>query len=128
METKIEHLLDNLSKYGGKIISTSQADVNDIQNAMASERMFIDDFGSGFIWQPTIDKFPQTEEEIENFDKWFPIPSELPESLKNLDFLFDKNGKIKKPKEDLELDRKLGICRGAKCTIIDCKVCKNEMY
>ena len=120
----IENLLELLALHGGKIVSTAGMDVQFINQAKASNRMFVDENLLGFVWEPDfygggkLFMIPETEEEVAWFDKWFPLNFELPEKLKNPSFLFDED----------KLDNMFGICRGAKCQIENCKVCKNEMY
>lgn len=116
---KIENLLELLAKHGGSIISSNDLHSDLIAQARASNRMYVDENSLGYIWEPPFaGRFPVTEEEVEMFEWCYPIEVELPESLKNCDFLFDEQ----------RIDKALGICRGAKCTIENCKVCKNEMY
>ena len=75
---KIENLLELLSLYGGTIVSTSRLDQNDIKQATASERMYVDKNSLGYVWMPDVTKFPETAEEVEQFEKWFPLAEEFP--------------------------------------------------
>lgn len=104
----IETLLELLTQYGGEIICTASLDVEQINQARASGRMYVNENSIGFVWMPDIKLLPTTEAEVEFFDKWFPLDVEMPEKFKTADFLFE--------------------CGGAKCKIPNCKVCKNEMY
>lgn len=76
----IRILLDLLAKYKGQIVSTASLDHVWIQQARASGRMYVDENGLGYVWEP-ISKFPTTDEEVELFEKWFPIEFKVPESL-----------------------------------------------
>ena len=84
----MDKLLKLLSLHGGKIVSTAQLSVEDINQAKASNRMYVDKNSLGYVWEPNwygdgeLFMFPVTKEEIDCFDKWFPLPVELPDSLK----------------------------------------------
>ena len=105
---KIETLLELLAQYKGSIVSTASLDVEQINQAKASGRMYVDENSLGYVWEPDIKRIPQTDEEVKFFERWYPLEVELPESLKDASFLW--------------------TCGGAKCRIPNCKVCKNEMY
>lgn len=105
---KIETLLELLAQHGGEIVCTASLNVEQINQARASGRMYVDANGIGFVWEPNLKRMPETDEEVEFFEKWYPLEVELPESLKDPSFLWE--------------------CGGAKCKIPNCKVCKNEMY
>lgn len=110
----IDTLLDFLASHGGKIVSTASLDNDGINQARASNRMYVDQTGYGFVWEPLfygggqLFMIPETDEEIEWFNKWYPLDVELPEKLK--------------------FENIFPICEGAKCKIMGCRVCKNEMY
>lgn len=87
---KIKDLLNLLTQHGGSIVSTASLPVDFINQARASNRLYVDNDGLGFVWEPTLLRIPQTDKEVEMFEKWYPLEVELPESLKNTDFLFDK--------------------------------------
>ena len=87
MET-IKHLLDLLALHGGKIVSTASLTPEAINQARASGRMYVDEHSLGYVWEPEINRFPETAEEVEQFEKWYPLPVELPEHLKDPSFLF----------------------------------------
>jgi hypothetical protein len=84
----IETLLELLALHGGKIVSTASLTPEWIEQARASGRMYVDNNSLGFVWEPDIKQFPETVEEVEWFEKWYPLPVELPEKLKDPSFLF----------------------------------------
>ncbi len=107
--TDIKHLLELLAKHGGSIISSNDLDSESINQAKASSRMYVDDNSLGYIWEPSFAGLcPVTKAEVEMFEWCYPLPVEMPEKFKTPDFLFE--------------------CKGAKCQIKNCKICKNEMY
>lgn len=89
-------LLDLLAEHGGTIESTASLSVEEINQARASGRLYVDENSLGYAWIPQIDKLPTTEKEVEFLEKWFPLKVELPEHLKNCDFLFNKKPIVKK--------------------------------
>jgi hypothetical protein len=85
----IEVLLEHLAKYGGHIVSTNSLQPMWIEQARASNRMYVDDFGYGYVWEPVFKNgMPTTPEEVELFEQWYPLDVELPEELKTPDWLF----------------------------------------
>lgn len=68
----MEKLFDFLKQYGGKIISTNDMTSSDISEANSAGRMFVDNDGFGFVWEPKITKFPETIEEVEFYERWYP--------------------------------------------------------
>lgn len=80
-------LFGYLAEYGGKIVCSNQLSTEWIKQAVASGRMYVDDNSIGYIWEPEIKNFPETEEEVLFLEKWYPLKFELPESLKTLDWL-----------------------------------------
>lgn len=76
----IENLLDFLAKYKGKIVSTASLEPEWIDQARASGRLYVDQYSYGFVWEPDFKNFPETIEEVELFEKWYPLAMELPES------------------------------------------------
>lgn len=91
----IEHLLELLATYGGQIISSNDLKPEWINQARASGRMYVDDFGYGYVWEPKFKNgLPETPEEVEQFEKWYPLQVEVPLSLKIPFFL--TNGKQSK--------------------------------
>ena len=83
----IEDLLELLALHGGKIVSTASLKPNEINQARASERIYVDSNSLGFVWMPKID-FPETVEDVKQFEKWFPLEEELPDELKTLDWFY----------------------------------------
>lgn len=91
----MKKLFDYLIEYGGEIVSSNDLSSEDINQARASDRMFVDESGYGFIWEPKIEKLPETDKEVMLFERWYPLQAELPYELRNLDWLFKKaNGGI----------------------------------
>lgn len=83
-------LFSLLAQYGGEIVCSNNLSANDIAQARASERMYVDENSLGYVWIPTIKGFPETVEEVEYFERWYPLPVELPGSLKTLDWMKNK--------------------------------------
>lgn len=81
-------LLDLLAKYGGKIVSTNSLETEWINQARASGRLYVDENSLGYVWEPIIIKFPETEEEVDWLERWYPLNVEMPGRLKNPDWLF----------------------------------------
>lgn len=71
--TTIIHLLHLLKVHGGSIVTGRSLTPYLIEQAKASGRFCEFNEDTSFIWEPDID-FPTTEEEIEAFEKWYPIP------------------------------------------------------
>lgn len=88
--TTIENLLELLALHGGSIVSTASLKPNEINQARASERMFVNENSLGFVWMPKIEWFPTTIEEVKQFEKWFPLDEELPDELKTLDWFYKR--------------------------------------
>ena len=89
-DNSIKRLLELLAQHGGKIVSTAALSPEWIEQARASGRIYVDENSLGYVWEPNIDRFPETEEEVEWFEKWYPLPVEMPEHLKDPSFLFNK--------------------------------------
>lgn len=81
--TTITTLLEYLAQYGGRIVSTNSLSVEDIEQARSGGRMYVDDNSLGYVWEPEIKQFPETTEDVELFEKWYPLP---PKNLKDIDF------------------------------------------
>jgi len=71
--TIMETLLNYLKNYGGRIISSNELTPSDINEARLGNRMWVDNEGFGFIWVPQITKFPETVEEVELYESWYPV-------------------------------------------------------
>ncbi len=82
----MEKLKELLALHGGKIVNTASLGISEINQARASNRLYVDENSLGFVWMPNLDKIPETEQEVEFFEKWFPLDEEMPEELKNLDW------------------------------------------
>jgi hypothetical protein len=81
-------LLELLAMYGGKIISSNDLHADLIDQARAAKRMYVDENFLGYIWEPPFaGRFPVTEEEVKMFEWCYPLEVELPEQLKNTDWI-----------------------------------------
>jgi len=84
----LKKLLDFLATYGGKIISSNDLDSYLINQARASNRMYVDENSLGYVWEPPFaGRFPMTEKEVEMFEWCYPLDVELPEKFKNIDWV-----------------------------------------
>lgn len=81
MTDKIEHLLELLSLHGGVIVCSASCDHEEIRQARASGRMFVDENNIGYIWNPCIKEMPTNEKEVEFFEKWYPLDIEVDENF-----------------------------------------------
>jgi hypothetical protein len=70
----INDLLDLLVFNGGEIVCTSNLSEFEIAQAMACDRVFIRDDSMGFAWVPDIQRIPETSQELEFLQKWYPLP------------------------------------------------------
>lgn len=72
-------LFDLLVEYGGKVVNTGSLPTPEIQQAWASNRIWVrpeseGKFGFGFVWIPVFkNPFPETPEEVEMFEKCYPL-------------------------------------------------------
>jgi len=64
--------------YGGKIVCTASLGPFWIEQARASERLYIDYNNIGYVWEPDITRIPQTPKEVMEFEKWYPLESLAP--------------------------------------------------
>lgn len=69
----INNLLEKLIKYGGKIVCTSSLNVDEINQARASNRMFVDDDGFGYVWIPNLE-YPISDEDLKLHIESYPLP------------------------------------------------------
>ena len=92
--TDKETLFRFLAQYGGKIVSTSSLQPEWINQARASGRLYVDGNSLGYVWEPDITKLPTNEDEVEFFERWFPLDVELPEELKTLDWMKNYKKKV----------------------------------
>lgn len=92
----IEDLLALLALHKGTIISTSTLKTGEINQARVSGRLFVDKNGLGFVWEPNLKRFPETDEEVAFFEKWYPLNVPLPEKFKTADVIFKEIEKRKK--------------------------------
>ena len=82
----MKDLLEKLRTEGGIIRSTAGLDEHDIKQARASDRIWVDEDGYGFIWFPFMD-FPTDDNKLKRWKeleaKYFPLPDNrpLPEKL-----------------------------------------------
>jgi len=65
----VKNLLDLLAEHGGKIVRVDDLDSREIDQARESNRIVFDKVTSGIAWIPDILKFPETEEELDFFEK-----------------------------------------------------------
>lgn len=89
----IEHLLELLAEHGGEIVSSNDLQPELIEQARASGRMYVDDNHYGYIWIPPFKNgnyLPTNDEELNWLQKWYPIKTDLPDRLKDANWLFDK--------------------------------------
>jgi hypothetical protein len=89
----MKELFELLIQNGGQIVSSNNCSTFEINQARASDRMFVDENSFGFIWIPEIDMC--TMEGVEALEKWYPEAVELPEKFKNADWLFKILNKAK---------------------------------
>lgn len=68
----MKKLFELLKMHGGTIISSNNMTVDEINEARAGGRFYVDDDGFGFAWEFV--RMPITVEEVELFDKWYPFP------------------------------------------------------
>lgn len=85
----IEGLLELLAAHGGSIVSTASLSPEWIEQARASDRMYVDENSLGYVWEPDIKRLPETEEEVEWFKKWYPLKVELPPELDDPKLFFE---------------------------------------
>jgi hypothetical protein len=86
-----EYLFELLVTHGGEIVSSNDLSADDIAQARASDRMYVDENSLGYVWQPPFKNgIPTTEEEVGQFEKWFPLPIKLPKELETCEWLFEK--------------------------------------
>lgn len=110
-QEEITPLLEFLAQYGGKIVSTGSLEPEWINQARASGRLYVDESSLGYVWEPDIKQFPETEREVEWLERWYPLPVELPEHLKKPDFLFKrKQAQQARPSENKEKRGKMQQC------------------
>lgn len=79
-----------MAEFGGSIVSTNSLQPEWIEQARASGRLYVDENSLGYVWEPDIKRMPETPEEVDFFERWYPVKVELPEHLKTLDWLFKK--------------------------------------
>lgn len=92
----INELLNLLALHGGEIVCSASLDTNDINQARASGRMAVTENNIGYVWMPNIMRMPQTDEEVQFFEKWFPLDVEMPDKFNDPDYI-QKNiiGKVR---------------------------------
>lgn len=83
----IQSLLEFLAKHGGAIISSNDLHPDLINQARASNRMYVDKDFLGYVWEPPIaGRFPTNEAELEMFEWCYPLPVEIPKELTSPEF------------------------------------------
>lgn len=73
----MKELLEKLATEGGMIICTSVMDEEMINQSRASNRLWVNDDGIGYSWEPNR-LLPTTEEEVRLFEEYYPLPVETP--------------------------------------------------
>ena len=66
-------LFELLATHGGKIVTTANLSTDEINQAVATDRMYVDDNSVGYVWIPDISTFPTTKQELNFFNKWYPL-------------------------------------------------------
>lgn len=94
----LKYLLELLSTYKGSIVSSASLSAEQIRQAQASGRIYVDENSLGYVWEPE-PGFPTTEEEVKLFEKWYPLEVEMPEELKTFDWYY-KYKKIENQKKN----------------------------
>lgn len=93
----IEGLLSLLALHGGKIVSTASLTIGFINQARFSGRLHVDVNGFGYVWEPEINGLPESEEEVEFFEKWYPLNVPIPEDINTWEKVQER---AKKPKPE----------------------------
>lgn len=75
------HLLYLMVQYGGSIVYAETLQPYEHDQAAASDRMYTDAAGRKFIWTPDIDDMPENEDEVDFFERWYPLEMEVPDGL-----------------------------------------------
>ena len=77
----MKKLFEKLKMEKGRIVSTASLNVMAIEQARASNRIWVDENGFGFVWLPDCE-FPTTDEEVRAYEKmikkYFPLPDNTP--------------------------------------------------
>lgn len=87
-ESGWKKLFEFLAEHGGSIVSSNDLSPDWIEQARASGRMWVDENSLGYIWEPDIKLLPTTEKEVEEFDRWYPLPIKLPKELDDPELFF----------------------------------------
>ena len=83
----MEDLLEYLTLYGGKIVSTAHMEPMWIEQAKASGRLYVDEENRrGFVWEPDIKDFPTNETELDFLERWYPLPIDLPGEMNTIEY------------------------------------------
>lgn len=77
----IQNLLDLAAQYGGSIVFADTLQPYEHDQAEASGRIATDPSGRKFIWTPDIEDFPENEDEVDFFERWYPLDMEVPDGL-----------------------------------------------
>lgn len=83
-------LLELLSTKGGSIVCSAALSEYMVRQAQASDRMCVNEDGIGYVWEPDMKRLPETEEEVKEFEKYYPLDIDLPEELKTLDWFYKR--------------------------------------
>lgn len=104
----IETLLNFLAQHGGTIVSSASVSSEEIKQARASGRMYVDQNYLGYIWLPKmgteVTLLPTNEKELEFYEemekKWYPLQIDMPDDLKNPDSIIKYCEKETKRREE----------------------------
>lgn len=122
---EVKDLFILLAKHGGSIVSTASLHPNLINQARASNRMYVDENSLGYVWEPPIaGRFPENQQEIEMFEWCYPLDVELPEDLISPQKIFDKIDQ--EESESASLRQEVERLRGERS--IMCPYCNGDGY
>ena len=77
----LQHLFDLAAQFGGSIVFADSLQSYEHDQAEASGRIATDANGRKFIWTPDIDDMPENEDEVDFFERWYPLEMEVPYGL-----------------------------------------------
>lgn len=80
-------LFDLLVNLGGKVVNTGWLSTDEIKQAWASKRIWVDaeppNLGLGYVWIPTFQNpFLEAVEEVKLFEQCYPLDVEKPLKIK----------------------------------------------
>ena len=77
----LQHLCNLAEQYGGSIVFADSLQPYEHDQAEASGRIATDASGRKFIWTPDIEDFPENEDEVDFFERWYPLDMEVADGL-----------------------------------------------